>query len=27
VVSLTLQISQGGESVRIFQQVHVSNVP
>jgi MSHA biogenesis protein MshO len=27
VVSLTLQISQGGESVRLFQQVHVSNVP
>ena len=27
VVSLTLQISLGGESVRIFQQVHVSNVP
>jgi MSHA biogenesis protein MshO len=27
VVSLTLQISQGGETVRLFQQVHVSNVP
>ena len=27
VVSLTLQISQSGESVRLFQQVHVSNVP
>jgi MSHA biogenesis protein MshO len=27
VVSLTLQISQGGESVRLFQQVHVNNVP
>jgi MSHA biogenesis protein MshO len=27
VVSLTLQISQDCESVRLFQQVHVSNVP
>lgn len=27
VVSLTLQISDGGETVRVFQQVHVSNVP
>jgi MSHA biogenesis protein MshO len=27
VVSLTLQISQSGETVRLFQQVHVSNVP
>ncbi len=27
VVSLTLQISQSGESVRLFQQAHVSNVP
>jgi MSHA biogenesis protein MshO len=27
VVSLTLEISQAGESVRLFQQVHVSNVP
>ena len=27
VVSLTLEISQGGESVRLFQQAHVSNVP
>jgi MSHA biogenesis protein MshO len=27
VVALTLQISQSGESVRLFQQVHVSNVP
>jgi MSHA biogenesis protein MshO len=27
VVSLTLQISDGGETVRVFQQVHVGNVP
>jgi len=27
VVSLTLEISQAGESVRLFQQVHVNNVP
>jgi MSHA biogenesis protein MshO len=27
VVSVTLEISQGGESVRLFQQAHVSNVP
>lgn len=27
VVSLTLQISDGGETIRVFQQVHVSNVP
>jgi MSHA biogenesis protein MshO len=27
VVALNLQITQGGESVRLFQQVHVSNVP
>jgi MSHA biogenesis protein MshO len=27
VVSLTLQISQSGESVRLFQQAHVGNVP
>lgn len=27
VVALTLQIAQSGESVRLFQQVHVSNVP
>lgn len=27
VVAVTLQISQSGESVRLFQQVHVSNVP
>jgi MSHA biogenesis protein MshO len=27
VVSLTLQIEQGGEKVRLFQQAHVSNVP
>jgi MSHA biogenesis protein MshO len=27
VVALTLQISQSGENVRLFQQAHVSNVP
>jgi len=27
VVALTLQIEQSGEKVRLFQQVHVSNVP
>lgn len=27
LVSLTLQIEQSGEKVRLFQQVHVSNVP
>lgn len=27
VVVLTLQLTQGGESVRLFQQAHVSNVP
>jgi MSHA biogenesis protein MshO len=27
VVSLTLQIQQSGESIRLFQQVHVPNVP
>lgn len=27
VVALTLQISQGGETVRLFQQVQISNVP
>jgi MSHA biogenesis protein MshO len=27
VVALTLEISESGESVRLFQQVHVSNVP
>ena len=27
VVALTLQVSQAGESVRLFQQAHVSNVP
>jgi len=27
VASVTLEISQAGESVRLFQQVHVSNVP
>ena len=27
VVALTLQISQSGETVRLFQQAHVSNVP
>ena len=27
VVSITLQISQSGESVRLFQQAHVTNVP
>jgi MSHA biogenesis protein MshO len=27
VVSLALQVEQGGEKVRLFQQVHVSNVP
>jgi len=27
VVAISLQISQGGETVRLFQQVHVSNVP
>ena len=27
VVSLTLQVEQSGEKVRLFQQVHISNVP
>ncbi|MCC7484199.1 MAG: prepilin-type N-terminal cleavage/methylation domain-containing protein [Burkholderiales bacterium] len=27
VVALNLQVSRGGETVRLFQQVHVSNVP
>jgi hypothetical protein len=27
VAAVTLEISQAGESVRLFQQVHVSNVP
>jgi MSHA biogenesis protein MshO len=27
VVALTLQISQSGENVRLFQQVHVNNAP
>ena len=27
VLALTLQVSQGGETVRLFQQAHVNNVP
>ena len=27
VVALNLQVSQSGESVRLFQQVHINNVP
>jgi MSHA biogenesis protein MshO len=27
VLALNLQVSQGGETVRLFQQVHVNNIP